>query len=56
MSASQMLASLEDLGSDVPLPPRERMRWSMTLVERAKQLGVRSAVIAVLVWLGAGSR
>jgi serine/threonine-protein kinase len=58
-NASQMLTSLEDPASDVPLPPRDRMRWSMTLVDRAKQIGVWSAVIALLVtlvWLGARPR
>jgi serine/threonine-protein kinase len=58
-SAAQMLASLSDPASDVPLPPRDRMRWSMTLVDRAKQIGVWSAVLAVLavlVWFGARPR
>jgi serine/threonine protein kinase len=58
-SAVQMLAALEDPASDVPLPPRDRVRWSMALVDRVRQASLWLAVLAVLatlVWLGARPR
>jgi serine/threonine-protein kinase len=57
--AAQLLAALRDPASDVPLAPRDRLRWSLTFVDRLRRTGVVLAVFAalgVLVWQGARTR